>query len=147
MGNMIKVYRSKARPGLRDADIDALLQSSRRNNRAVGIGGMLLFGRGCFVQLIEGAGPAVERTYRRILSDPRHIDAMLLYDGSGEPRRFPGWSMGFARLECFIHLPCVESFLQHVEEADAEGFGADAALAMLLEFRRAQAQLEAALAS
>lgn len=147
MGNMIKVYRSTARPGLMDADIDALLRSSRRNNRAVGIGGMLLFGRGCFVQLLEGAGPAVERTYRRILSDPRHVDAMLLYDGSGEPRRFPGWSMGFARLECFVHLPCVAHFLQHVEEADAEGFGADAALAMLLEFRRAEAQLEAALAS
>lgn len=144
---MIKVYRSKARRGLTDADIDALLQSSRRNNRNVGIGGMLLFGRGCFVQLIEGAGPAVERTYRRILSDPRHIDAMLLYDGSGEPRRFPGWSMGFARLECFAHLPCVARFLLHDEEIDPEGFGADAALEMLLEFRRAQAQLEAALAS
>ncbi len=147
MGNMIKVYRSKARSGLTDADIDALLRASRRNNQAVGIGGMLLFGRGCFVQLIEGAGPAVERTYRRILSDPRHVDAMLLYDGSGEPRRFPGWSMGFARLECFAHLPCVARFLQHVEEADAGEFGADAALAMLLEFRRAESDLEAALAS
>jgi len=147
MGNMIKVYHSKARPGLTGADIDVFLQSSRRNNRNVGIGGMLLFGRGCFIQLIEGPGPAVERTYRRILSDPRHIDAMLLYDGSGEPRRFPGWSMGFARLECFAHLPCVARFLQHDEGIDPEGFGADAALAMLLGFRRAQAQLEAALAS
>jgi hypothetical protein len=133
---MVKVYRSKARSDITDADIDAILGISRRHNETSGVTGMLLFGRGYFVQLIEGTGPAVERTYRRILSHPLHDDAVLLYDGSGEPRRFPGWALGFARMEPFPHVSSVANFLQHDHEADPYGFGAEAALALLLDFRR-----------
>lgn len=133
---MVKVYRSKARSDISDADIDAILGSSRRHNEDAGITGMLLFGSGYFVQVIEGTGPAVERTYRRILSDARHGDAVLLYDGSGEPRRFGGWFMGFSRMEPHAHVASVARFLRHDHEADPYGFGPDATLALLLDFRR-----------
>lgn len=133
---MVKVYRSKARTNIADADIEAILQSSRRHNEATGVSGMLLLGKGYFVQIIEGTGPTVERTYRRILSDPRHADAVLLYDGSGEPRRFGGWPLGFARMEPHVRVSSVARFLQHDHEANPDGFGSDAALALLLDFRR-----------
>jgi hypothetical protein len=133
---MVKVYRSKARANITDAGIDAILQSSRRHNEAAGVTGMLLLGKGYFVQIIEGTGPAVDRTYGRILSDPRHADAVLLYDGSGEPRRFGGWTLGFARMEPHAGVPSVARFLQHDHEANPYGFGPDAALALLLDFRR-----------
>lgn len=133
---MVKVYRSRARSDITTADIDAILASSRRHNEDAAITGMLLLGNGYFVQVIEGNGPAVERTYRRILSDSRHGDAVLLYDGSGEPRRFGGWSMGFSRMEPHAHVVSVARFLQHDHEADPYGFGPEATLALLLDFRR-----------
>ncbi|MCC6531184.1 MAG: BLUF domain-containing protein [Burkholderiales bacterium] len=147
MGDMVKVYRSRARAGLVDADINQLLQVSRRNNPLVRIDGMLLFGRGCFVQLIEGPGPAVERTYRRILSDPRHADAVLLYDGAGEPRRFTGWAMGFARMEPYAHLASVDHFLRLAETDVVSAFRAEVALGLLLDFRRECACSDAAAAT
>lgn len=133
---MVKVYRSKARSGITDADIEAILQTSRRHNEAADVTGMLLIGNGYFVQIIEGTGPTVDRTYRRILSDGRHSDAVLLYEGSGEPRRFGGWAMGFAHMEPHAEVPSVGRFLQHDHEADPYGFTSDAALALLLDFRR-----------
>jgi hypothetical protein len=136
MGDMVKVYRSRARSDLSNADIKTILQASRRNNEGAGITGMLLLGNGYFVQFIEGTGPAVDRTYRRILSDSRHCDAVLLYDGSGEPRRFGGWPMGFARMEPYAQLASVGEFLRHDHAADPYGFGPDAVLALLLDFRR-----------
>lgn len=147
MGDMVKIYRSKARPGLADSEIDALLETSRRNNRAIGVGGMLLSGGGSFLQILEGPGPAVERTYRRILSDPRHTDAVLLYDGKGEPRRFVGWAMGFARLEPYAHIASVARFLQQEHARDSAGFGPEAALTLLLDLRRESAGSDAATAT
>ena len=139
MGDMVKIYRSKARAGLGDADIDAFLEASRRNNASVGIGGMLLYGGGFFLQILEGPGPAVERTYRRIVSDSRHTDAVLLYDGKGEPRRFVGWAMGFARLEPYAHLRSVAEFLAQDKSRHPGTFGSDAALRLLLDLRRESA--------
>lgn len=133
---MVKVYRSKARPGIAGTDIEAILHSSRVHNEATGVTGMLLLGNGYFVQVIEGTGPTVDRTYRRILSDARHTDAVLLYDGSGEPRRFGGWSLGFSHMEPHADMPSVARFLQHDHESDPYGFGAEAALSLLLDFRR-----------
>lgn len=144
MGDMVKVYRSKSRPGLGDADITQILAQSRRHNPTLGVSGMLLFGRGRFIQLIEGPGPAVERTYRRILSDPRHADVVLVYDGSGEPRRFMEWAMGFARIEPYSHLSSVTHFMQLDEAMDVVGFSSDAALKLLLDFRRECAHSNAA---
>jgi len=133
---MVKVYRSKARPGITDTDIEAILRTARSHNEAASVTGMLLVGKGFFVQIIEGTGPTVDRTYRRILSDARHTDAVLLYDGSGEPRRFAAWSLGFAHMEPYADVPSVARFLQHDHDADPYGFGADATLALLLDFRR-----------
>ncbi|RPI44186.1 MAG: BLUF domain-containing protein [Betaproteobacteria bacterium] len=147
MGDMVKIYRSRIRPGLADADIDLLLESSRRNNRIVGVGGMLLFGGGCFLQILEGPGPAVERTYRRILSDPRHTDPVLLYDGKGEPRRFVGWAMGFARLDPHAHMASVAYFLKQDDARNPGSFGSEAALRLLLDLRRECAGSEAAIAT
>jgi len=136
MGDMVKVYRSKAQPGLTEAAISGILEASRRRNPLLGLSGMLLFGRGRFVQLLEGPGPAVDRTYRRILSDARHQDVMLVYDGAGEPRRFADWPMGFAHVEPYAHLASVARFMQLEDSIDLIGFDADLALTLLRDFRR-----------
>jgi len=136
MGDLVKVYRSSVRPGLTDAEIPSILDASRRHNRTLGLSGMLLFGRGRFLQVLEGPGPAVERTYRRILSDARHRDVVLVYDGANEPRRFTEWALGYAAIEPYAHLASVAHFMRLDESAELAGLDADAAFRMLLDFRR-----------
>jgi Sensors of blue-light using FAD len=78
--------------------LDGILESSRRNNATHGVTGMLLALEGAFLQVLEGEPGAVEDTYRRIRTDPRHWDATTLIDQTVAARAFGQWSMGFQRL-------------------------------------------------
>lgn len=144
MNSLVKVYASRARPGLGTADVAEILAVSRRRNSLVGISGMLLCASDRFLQLIEGPRDAVEATYRRIAADPRHSEMVLSYEGVDEPRRFTSWAMGFARIEDFPQVPGVSAFMQIDDRFDVVGFAADKALGLLMDFRRAHAEAWAA---
>ena len=91
------LYRSRARPGLVAADLNAIVGAARAYNGPAGLTGVLLYGElgwvpgapGEFVQWIEGPDrPSPDR--------------------SG--RLFPTWSMGLVRL---AELPATaEGFLE-----------------------------------
>ena len=68
--------------------------SSRRNNLASSITGILMYGGGMFMQVLEGPEQDVLRKYVRILDDPRHRDAQILYISPANDRIFEKWSMG-----------------------------------------------------
>lgn len=96
---------STARPAA--AELQVLLDQSRRHNARHGITGVLLYSDGRYVQLLEGPEPAVEDLYARIRRDSRHTRLVTVSTGPGE-RRFPDWSMDFgvvtpADLEQFVH--------------------------------------------
>ena len=76
-------------------EIDQILAVSRRNNSRCGVTGALIFNTNFFGQILEGAGPDVDRTFERIQSDARHRDVALLSYGPVDQRLFPDWSMGF----------------------------------------------------
>jgi hypothetical protein len=90
------MYASRARAGLDNEEVAAILRQSRANNARDGLTGALCLcntGR-LFIQVIEGGRNAVSKRYNRIAADPRHTDVTLLQlDEIGE-RRFAGWSMG-----------------------------------------------------
>lgn len=75
--------------------IRQILESSRRNNLTAGVSGALMFNAGCFAQVLEGPGDAVERTFERIGRDMRHTDVMVLQFAPVSERGFPSWSMAF----------------------------------------------------
>lgn len=81
-----------------DAQIDALIRASIRNNRVSAITGLLLVHDGWFVQALEGPAEAVMTTYQRILNDPRHTDSRLVSAGPGVTREFGDWNMCVRRL-------------------------------------------------
>ena len=141
---MVRMYLSTARPGLSTDDLQHIVDVSRRQNAAARVSGVLLFGNGRFLQLLEGPGPAVERTYRRVLGDQRHRDAVLVYDGKGEPLRFTQWAMGFLRAELVGHLPSVVRLMDLATDEDSSPLRAEAALRMFLELRRELARDDAA---
>lgn len=77
--------------------VEDILLSSRKNNAALGITGILLHIDGGFMQVLEGEKLSVEKLYSRIEADRRHWDTHVLLTRN-EPPLFKNWSMGFKKL-------------------------------------------------
>ena len=91
------VYVSAATSDPSDAELNGILDASRRNNPAADITGMLLYMDKGFLQVLEGPPDKVEETYLRIRTDARHKAHRVVVDKQTEERLFGQWSMGFDR--------------------------------------------------
>ena len=87
------VYISSLTPGTPLAEIASILRSSRRNNAADRITGLLLFDGRRFLQALEGEAEAVERAFLRIRADPRHRAIVKLSERTVDVREFGDWAM------------------------------------------------------
>lgn len=92
------IYASRAASGTGAEALAAIMKTSRANNTAAGITGVLVFSDGVFLQLLEGGRNAVSVLYNRIACDSRHQDVVLLGYDEVDERRFAGWAMGQANL-------------------------------------------------
>lgn len=100
MSGLIRaLYISRARAGLSNQDIRQILETSRTNNAALEVTGVLCGGHHDFIQVLEGPEHHVIKLYARILDDPRHSDCVLLSIAPIETRMFKSWSMGYIRNE------------------------------------------------
>lgn len=88
------VYCSRVSDGVDAAEVDRIIATSRRNNPAQGITGLLVFGSGIFFQWLEGPRENVQALMARIEKDPRHR-AVVVLDSDEEVRErvFAGWDM------------------------------------------------------
>lgn len=93
------VYSSVARAGLDLGHIKGILREARAHNTAAGLTGMLCFGDGQFLQVLEGGRSAVSRIYNKIILDSRHTDAEVLESCAISARDFPKWSMKLVAIE------------------------------------------------
>ncbi|WP_052161773.1 BLUF domain-containing protein [Hoeflea sp. BAL378] len=93
------LYVSGASRPMTDADIAAILSTSKRNNSQAEITGMLLWADGMFIQVLEGEPARVRALVRRIETDARHHHFMALLEQTSDRRLFSEWSMGFKRLD------------------------------------------------
>ncbi len=89
------VYISTARRILTGAELDGILAISRRNNRGVGVTGLLISGGRRFLQALEGPDHAVEVVFRRIEKDDRHLGVVIMSRAPIETQSFSGWDMGY----------------------------------------------------
>jgi hypothetical protein len=87
------VYISQAVVGITDEQVQNILRSSRQNNSAQGITGVLVYGGGLFMQVLEGPEQPVLRLYVKILDDRRHTDCRLIHISPAEEQVFQKWSM------------------------------------------------------
>ncbi len=92
------VYVSTAIASLSEAALLRLLRHARHTNQQAGITGVLMYGGGQFLQVLEGCPAAVRRLYARIEADPRHSHLEKLADGPLPRREFTDWHMSFAPL-------------------------------------------------
>lgn len=101
------VYASRATAALTPNAFDEILATSRRNNPANGITGVLCTNGYVFLQMLEGGRKEVNETYLRIARDPRHHDVQILHFEEIQARKFAVWSMGkvsFDRVNAAILL-------------------------------------------
>lgn len=94
-------YASVAAVPFDEPKLKGMLMNARANNTRDGVTGLLLYGNGHFVQLIEGEEAAVDALYARIVRDPRHCQVFLMYRESVTARDFGTWTMAFEQLTDF----------------------------------------------
>jgi len=90
------IYVSAATREFTPAELDELLSVARSNNEKLGVTGMLLYDKGSFFQILEGAPETVEPLYEKIGADARHSKIAKLISEPIETRSFADWSMGHA---------------------------------------------------
>lgn len=89
------VYTSKAHQSFTSEMLGDLAEKSQQNNQRADITGLLLYGGGHFLQLLEGKEKRIRSLYdKHISKDPRHVECKVLFHESCEYRLFPKWGMG-----------------------------------------------------
>lgn len=89
------IYISTARKPLEPGALQALLDTARRNNRAVGVTGLLLAGGRRFLQALEGPEQSVTHIFNKIAADERHSGIVQLSRKEVAQREFGSWEMAF----------------------------------------------------
>lgn len=89
------IYISTAQHALPQMELPAILDASKRNNRKVGVTGMLMYDGVRFLQVLEGEEDAVRSTYARIRGDARHRGVVVLHDRKIEAPEFGAWDMAY----------------------------------------------------
>ena len=93
------VYTSRAATVMTADQLGLLAAQSGRSNASLDVTGMLLYGTGHFMQVLEGDIFTVNSLFARIATDFRHRDVVRLFFGPLAERRFSHWSMGFVNLD------------------------------------------------
>ncbi|WP_199611567.1 BLUF domain-containing protein [Flocculibacter collagenilyticus] len=78
--------------------LEALLESSRQNNKKIDVTGILLFHKGSFFQVLEGDKEVINNLYNKISRDPRHTDIKKVVEEPIEERAFEKWSMAYPKV-------------------------------------------------
>lgn len=104
------VFISTAKKLMSDAELLDLLQSARSKNSENNITGMLLYGEGTFLQVLEGEREDLQRVYNAIQADFRHRNIIVMISGILNERIFSKWSMSFASVNAEV-LEVVEGYL------------------------------------
>ena len=89
-------FSSVATVDFSEAALLQLLKQACSLHEQAGLTGVLMYGNGRFMQVMEGCPAAVRSVYARIATDPRHGRLEKLADGPVARREFTGWRMSFA---------------------------------------------------
>ncbi len=98
--NMKKVrliYVSKMTEACDTEALEQILRASQKNNKEMGISGVLCYDPTFFMQCLEGPREAVNEIYARIAIDQRHKNLVLLEYTDIEEPLFGEWTMKFLR--------------------------------------------------
>lgn len=81
-----------------------ILTTSFVNNRLNNISGALLYGRGYFIQCLEGSDDLVYSLFSKISYDSRHYNIKIISDRAITERHFEQWHMSLLNLDIYKKL-------------------------------------------
>jgi len=110
------LYCSQSAPRKSDDQDRNILLSSRQNNKALGITGVLVHGGDMYMQVLEGPERAVLGLYLKILDDRRHGGCQLIYITPTKEKIFEAWSMGVINSDPMA-FECIAELHAHGTEA------------------------------
>ena len=82
-----------------ESDVKDIIQKAIAHNDAQGITGLMVYNDGNFLQFIEGDDDAVNYLFKRISSDIRHKDILVIFDETIERRAFGNWSSALKEIK------------------------------------------------
>lgn len=91
-------YTSLASLDLTATDLEDIHRTALQCNALEGITGLLVFNGTRFLQIIEGAGPAIDQLVERLRRDRRHSGLEIRDERTVSERSFPGWGMELVRV-------------------------------------------------
>ena len=116
------LYCSQARSDFSEEVLKEILLTSRKNNSAAGITGVLVHGGGIFMQVLEGPEQTVLRTYMKILDDKRHTDSRIIQISPIKERMFDNWTMGVIEAEPLTFEHVAKLRANRLETLNADAF-------------------------
>lgn len=116
------LYCSQAKSDFNDEVLKEILLTSRKNNRAADITGVLVHGGGMFTQVLEGPENNVLRTYMKILDDKRHSDSRIIHISPVKERLFSNWTMGVVEAEPLTFEHVAKLRANRLESVNADAF-------------------------
>jgi hypothetical protein len=117
------IYLSRAQSHVGFADVAAIGRVASLRNRAFKVTGLLLYGNGCFMQMLEGPEDCVDALLDTIQSDSRHHHLEVVLERMTDTRFYPDWSMGVYNIESdngSVSLSHVRDQLRDMTRSEAE---------------------------
>jgi hypothetical protein len=116
-----------------DAGLVEILDTSRNWNAGHGITGVLLYGEGSFIQVLEGEKTEVEYIFERIKADRRHKGLIKVLSGEIPERTFPTWTMGFKTMDA-IAVNFLQGYFDPARQSFFSNEKASKSITMLKSF-------------
>jgi hypothetical protein len=88
------IYASKPAVKFSFDKLKELAESASESNKTELITGLLVYGNGYFMQVIEGPQDALNKLYLKIAQDDRHTDLRILSYKTILFKKFSQWGMG-----------------------------------------------------
>jgi hypothetical protein len=88
------IYASTATVKLKFGELKELAENASENNGKDLITGLLVYGNGYFMQVLEGTQHSVNNLYLKISHDKRHSDLRILDYNMVSSKSFSQWGMG-----------------------------------------------------
>jgi len=112
------VYMSAATRAFASHELPALLSKTRMKNEILGVGGMLVYHQGSFLQVLEGLPSVVDKLYEKIALDDRHTNCELLLRTFLNQRGFAEWKMGFVNTNEFRNTKLLPGYCDFFDTAE-----------------------------
>ena len=109
-------YTSNPKRELSILELEALYDSSKRNNDKLSITGILVLHNNIFFQILEGEETVVNTLYQKIKKDPRHKNINEVLNFSIKEKTFNEFGVGYSIIKNMGALYAFQEYVDYVSE-------------------------------